>query len=123
MSSGRRIKKINEAVGNLATTTPQDGSGDLNPRERRRRRREAQEMTSTVPWLNTVGLILTAVGVIGLFFFGIPFRVRTEGATYLRREQDDPNAVRMEGIYSAISWFSLVAILIGTAFQVYANWV
>ena len=34
-------------------------------------------------WLNTIGLVLTILGVLGLFRYGMPFHVPTGGRTFL----------------------------------------
>lgn len=73
--------------------------------------------------LNTFGLILTLGGVIALFRFGMPYRVRTNGASFLLLEEEDVATKKVEHRYDVYGWIGLVAIVIGTAIQVAANWV
>jgi hypothetical protein len=77
-------------------------------------------MTQTAV-LNIAGLILNLFGVILLFLFGMPFRVRTEGKfprTYVRADSDE--AVRLERLYSLLSWLGLILIVGGTVLQICA---
>ena len=73
---------------------------------------------------NTIGLILNAAGVLLLFYFGMPFRVRTEGKTartFVLPDQSE--LVRAERRYDNLGTLGLFLILVGTAFQVYSNWI
>ena len=45
-------------------------------------------------WISTAGISMALVGVIILFMYGMPFRVKTEGITYIVTEQIDEAEVR-----------------------------
>jgi hypothetical protein len=71
--------------------------------------------------LNATGLILNAAGVVLLFYFGMPYRIRTEGKTartvYTGEREDLQKADRK---YDLLGRAGLGLILAGTALQVYA---
>jgi hypothetical protein len=46
--------------------------------------------------LTTTGLLVSLGGVLLLFFFGMPYRVRTGGADVIVSEHVDHNAIRRE---------------------------
>jgi hypothetical protein len=73
-------------------------------------------------WLNIVGLDATLVGVLLLFRYGMPYRVRTGGnvATW-HTESPDPKIVALERRYSTAGWIGIVLVLIGTGLQIAAS--
>jgi hypothetical protein len=68
---------------------------------------------------NIAGLLMNLGGVILLFLFGIPFRVRT-GSRMLRGIQLDPNDAKREWLYAQLGWLGLILIVSGTVSQVFA---
>jgi hypothetical protein len=73
--------------------------------------------------LNTSGLILNAAGVLLLFYFGMPYRTRTEGKhprTFVLLDRDEIQ--KTERRYDLLGRLGLSLILLGTVLQVYANW-
>ncbi len=74
------------------------------------------EMIGT--YLTIVGLLMTLAGVILLFLYGMPFRVRTGGTTVLELERIDQNAIRAERFHEISSWCGLVLIVLGTLAQI-----
>jgi hypothetical protein len=70
--------------------------------------------------VNIGGLVANLVGVILLFVFGMPFRVRTRGASYELREEVDHLAVTAERRYDVLGYFGLALIIVGTAAQIVA---
>lgn len=76
----------------------------------------------TTPLLNTIGLLLTILGVLGLFRFGMPFHVPTGGATYLILETIDESEKAKEQSYSRLGYLFLAMVAFGTAFQIWASW-
>lgn len=75
-------------------------------------------MTSV--WWNVSGLALSLIGIILLFLFGMPFRVRTGGAIAYVAEQEDEKAKRAERWYDVLGWIGLILVVIGTLFQIAA---
>jgi hypothetical protein len=65
------------------------------------------------------GLIANLVGVILLFRYGMPYRVRTGGETHLITD-DPPNQaeIRKDRRYARLGWLGLVLIVFGTLAQV-----
>ncbi len=59
--------------------------------------------------------ILNIGGVILLFRYGMPHRVRTEGATYFATEDVDKRAVATERRYDWLCKLGLFLIVTGTA--------
>ncbi len=73
-------------------------------------------------FLNIAGLILNLIGVILLFRYGMPFRIRTEGKT--AKTVVLPSAgqtMRAERRYDQLGWLGLVLIIVGTALQILAT--
>jgi hypothetical protein len=68
--------------------------------------------------VNIGGLVANLVGVVLLFRYGMPFRVRTSGASYELREEVDQTAVTAERWYDALGGLGLVLIVLGTAAQI-----
>ena len=58
------------------------------------------------------------VGVILLFLFGMPFRVRTGGSSMYVSSQVDPNEARAERRAGVLGWIGLILIVLGTAAQI-----
>ena len=54
--------------------------------------------------LNVIGLALNLVGVLILFRWGMPFRVATGGAGFLKLEQKDEAAAALDKIYAVCGW-------------------
>lgn len=69
-------------------------------------------------WLTGIGLGVNLAGVILLFRYGMPYRVATNGATYLRREEDDLEEARTDGVYRRWGIIGLVGIVVGTVLQI-----
>ena len=72
--------------------------------------------------LNTDGLIVNLIGVVLLFRYGMPFRVKTGGAMTLEAEQIDPSAKAVEALHIFLGYAGLALIVIGTGLQVWAIW-
>jgi hypothetical protein len=75
---------------------------------------------SAAAW-NIAGLVLVLVGVLLLFRYGMPYRVRTGGDQFIILEQKDQNDIEAEKLYGALGWIGLALVVCGTAFQVAAN--
>jgi hypothetical protein len=75
---------------------------------------------SPAAW-NMAGLVIATAGVLLLFIYGMPYRVRTGGASGLLLNEIDQQAIREERRYDVLGWIGLVLVLIGTAFQIVAN--
>jgi hypothetical protein len=69
---------------------------------------------------NISGLIANLAGVVLLFLFGMPFRVRTQGRSILVAHSVSDKAGRLESLYDAASWLGLALIVLGTSAQVFA---
>ena len=72
-------------------------------------------------FFNIMGIILSLVGVVLMFHFAIPYRIRTGGASYEVREEIDENARRKEKIYDIFGWLGLLLIIIGGLCQVWGT--
>jgi len=71
--------------------------------------------------MNTSGLILSFVGVVLLFRYGIPYRVSqlNEGSIF----SDPPTArdIALNRKHKRLGWTGLVLIAMGTIFQIVAT--
>lgn len=76
----------------------------------------------SIACLNTLGLLACFVGFVLLFRYGMPFRVRTDGATYLVTHQVDESEQALERRYERLGWLGFALVSIGTALQIAANW-
>ena len=66
---------------------------------------------------------MNAAGVSLLFYFGMPYRTRTEGKhprTFVLLDREEVQ--KTERTYDLLGGFGLILILLGAALQVYANW-
>ena len=73
--------------------------------------------------INSVGLFLDIGGVILLFFFGLPSRVR-EGPPFLSFGEDLDSTKQREKQwkrYQFASWFALGFLVVGFALQIVSN--
>ncbi|MGB3271820.1 MAG: hypothetical protein WBA66_02830 [Xanthobacteraceae bacterium] len=75
------------------------------------------------PYLNTIGITLSLIGVLILFRYGMPFHVPTGGATYLVTDQVDEIEKSLEQRYFIYGLFGLVLVIAGAAFQLVATWI
>ena len=73
-------------------------------------------------WLNTIGLVSTILGVLGLFRYGMPFHVPTGGATFLITESKDQQEIDRERLYGRLAYAALALVIVGTGFQIWATW-
>jgi hypothetical protein len=70
---------------------------------------------------NIIGLVLVFAGVVLLFIFGMPFRVRRGGRGSWLRVGIDEADLREERIFNAMGWIGLILVLLGTLSQIMAN--
>ena len=73
--------------------------------------------------INSVGLAFDIIGVILLFFFGLPSRVR-EGPPVLSFGED-PDSTKLQEKqwkrYQCVSWSALVLLVLGFVLQMVSN--
>lgn len=72
--------------------------------------------------INTFGLLFGLGGVVLLFRYGMPYRLRTNGKTtktVLLPNADD--TVRVERKYDRLGWLGLSLIVLGTVCQIYVG--
>jgi hypothetical protein len=67
---------------------------------------------------NIAGLILSLIGIVILFVFGMPFRVRTGGATFYVAETEDENEKKREATFDKLGWLGLALVVAGTILQI-----
>ena len=78
-------------------------------------------MTRTAKALNVVGLVVSLLGVILLFLFGMPFRIAKGGYEFITTETANPKDIATEVLYSRLGWIGLALIIIGTVAQILAT--
>jgi hypothetical protein len=69
---------------------------------------------------NVVGLIMNLAGVILLFFYVMPRRVRTGGYQVLLGNPPDQTAAKKERRFDLLSWAGLSLVVVGTLFRIAA---
>ena len=67
------------------------------------------------------GISLNVVGVLGLFWFGMPFRLPSGGAQFLGTEVR-PARLWLERLYGVLGTIALLFTLAGAVLQAYAVW-
>jgi hypothetical protein len=72
--------------------------------------------------VGAIGVVVSAVGVILLFFFGMPFRTKTGGVTHIISASIDEGEKRIERRFTALGWIGFALVLIGSGMQAYAGW-
>jgi hypothetical protein len=75
-----------------------------------------------VTTLNIAGLILSATGVILLFFFAMPYRTRSEGKSPITVVIPGSPAKIVEleeARYDHFAWLGLTAVVLGTILQIW----
>ncbi len=75
------------------------------------------------PYLNTIGITLSLIGVLILFRYGMPFHVPTNGATYLVTDQVDESEKALEQRYFTYGLFGLFLVIAGAVSQLVATWI
>jgi hypothetical protein len=73
-------------------------------------------------WWNISGLAVSLVGLLLLFYFGMPFRTRRDGAGYIKLMKTDENALRIEKRYSILGRLGLFIVIVGTLCQMIGAW-
>src|SRR5260370_19108016 len=71
--------------------------------------------------LNIAGLLMNLVGVILLFRYGMPYRVRTGGNELRFTGATDQDTANAEQLYGRLGVTGLVLIVLGTAAHVIAT--
>jgi len=67
---------------------------------------------------STAGLVISLIGVLLLFRYGMPYRVRSAGESYELREGIDEEALKQERTYNVLGWLGLFLIVLGTICQI-----
>ena len=73
--------------------------------------------------LNISGLSLSLIGVLLLFFFGMPYRVRSGGQSYIVTEQTNAEEKVKDALFRKLGFAGLVLIALGTFLQIVGTWV
>ena len=69
---------------------------------------------------NLVGLGLNLLGVLILFRWGMPFRIKTAGVGALLLEGVDKKVIALEHIYDICGYVGLFLLILGVALQMIA---
>jgi drug/metabolite transporter (DMT)-like permease len=73
-------------------------------------------------WWTIAGLVASLLGVIILFLFGMPFRVRTRGLDSIYGDRVDEAAIQLEALYDKFGWLGVFLAVLGTTAQAYGAW-
>jgi hypothetical protein len=69
--------------------------------------------------VNIVGLVASLFGVILLFRYGMPYRVRSEGKTHrILSGPPDQEQIKADRRYERLGQLGLILIVLGTAAQI-----
>ena len=69
-------------------------------------------------WWSTAGLVISLTGVLLLFRYGMPYRVRSAGESYELREGIDEEALKQGRTYNVLGRLGLFLIVLGTICQI-----
>jgi hypothetical protein len=69
-------------------------------------------------WWSTVGLVLSLIGVLLLFRYGMPYRVRTGGSSMYESSSSDPREAMLERRYAMVGFLGLFLVVLGTICQI-----
>ena len=73
--------------------------------------------------VNSIGLLLTIVGAGLVFRYGMSFQVRTGGwPQWVDDNPPDQDQIELERGYDRLSLLGFVYVVLGTFYQVAANW-
>jgi hypothetical protein len=70
---------------------------------------------------NIIGLLLECVGVLILFFCGMPYAIRTGGGEFMVTHPSAAGIAR-ERFYDRLGWLGLALLVIGTGLQIWTAW-
>jgi hypothetical protein len=68
-------------------------------------------------WWSTVGLVISLIGVLLLFRYGMPYRVRTGGSS-MYVSSSDPREAMLERRYAMLGFLGLFLVVLGTICQI-----
>jgi len=71
--------------------------------------------------INSIGLILDIIGVVLIFFFGIPRKIDSSGYIFLAVEEEDEKEKKSGKLYNILSHLGLILVFIGFALQLLSN--
>jgi hypothetical protein len=80
-------------------------------------REDEAHFISPSAW-TTAGLIISLIGVLLLFRYGMPYRVRTRGQPISTVISSDPRAAALERRWSMLGWLGLFLVVFGTICQI-----
>jgi hypothetical protein len=70
---------------------------------------------------NVAGLFLSLIGILLLFRYGMPYRVRSKGESVVVARGVDEEGLRLDWIYGVWGWIGLVLVVAGTFAQIVGN--
>src|SRR5262249_48060714 len=73
--------------------------------------------------MNISGLSLSLIGVLLLFFFGMPYRIRSNGQGDIVTEQTNAAEKAKDVLFSKLGFAGLMLIALGTFLQIVGTWV
>ena len=71
---------------------------------------------------SVLGVLVSLFGFLILFRYGMPFRVRSEGVTYLITEGVDEKEKQIDRRYEVFGYAGLLLALIGGLMQAHGSW-
>ena len=84
--------------------------------------RQKPDMAVLPRQLDISGLSLSLIGVLSLFFFGMPYRTRSEGQSYIVTEQNVAEKAK-DALFRKLGFFGLGLIALGTFLQMIGTFV
>jgi hypothetical protein len=71
---------------------------------------------------SVAGVLVSLVGFLFLFYFGMPFRVASGGATYLITEGTNDEEVATDRRYKLLGYVGFCLAIVGGLMQAYGSW-
>lgn len=72
-------------------------------------------------FLNILGLLANAAGVVILFRYGMPYRVALDEGEIIITENVAPDQRALDGRYRKLGYLGLALILLGTGLQIWST--
>lgn len=69
----------------------------------------------------TAGILIALAGVLTLFRYGMPFRVKTGGMDIVGTNPQ-PHLIKLERRYTVLGYIGISLVIFGTGLQVAAIW-
>jgi hypothetical protein len=72
--------------------------------------------------ISVAGVLISLVGFLILFYYGMPFRVPTGGVTYIITQQINEEEKKIDRRYKMFGFLDFLLAVVGGLMQAYGSW-